>query len=83
MGSVVSLLRKARLHTGIVAKFNDERGFGFIAPDGGGESIFVHISEAIASGLDNLEAGDRLSFEVEPGRDGKGPRATRLKRAWR
>lgn len=52
---------------GTVKFFNDEKGFGFIAPDDGGKDVFVH-----ANGLNGttLNEGDKVSFEVEEGRKG-------------
>ena len=49
---------------GTVKWFNSKKGFGFIAPDGGGTDVFVHISALQAAGLDNLNESDRVSFEV-------------------
>jgi CspA family cold shock protein len=51
--------------SGTVKFFNAERGFGFIAPDDRSADVFVHISEAQASGIDELREGDRLSYELE------------------
>jgi CspA family cold shock protein len=50
---------------GTVRFFNAERGFGFIAPDDGGDDIFVHISAIERSGLSTVGAGDFLEFDVE------------------
>ncbi|WOC16944.1 cold-shock protein [Pseudochrobactrum sp. MP213Fo] len=61
--------------TGIVKFFNGEKGFGFIKPDDGGPDIFVHISAVQASGLTNLADNQKVSFETEPDRRGKGPKA--------
>lgn len=61
--------------TGIVKFFNGEKGFGFIKPDNGGPDIFVHISAVQASGLTNLADNQKVSFETEPDRRGKGPKA--------
>lgn len=61
--------------TGIVKFFNGEKGFGFIKPDNGGSDIFVHISAVQASGLTNLADNQKVSFETEPDRRGKGPKA--------
>lgn len=54
--------------TGTVKFFNGEKGFGFIAPEGGGTDIFVHISAVQRAGLDGLSEGDQVSFEVEQDR---------------
>ncbi|QKV17122.1 cold-shock protein [Oricola thermophila] len=64
--------------TGTVKFFNTDKGFGFIKPDDGGADIFVHISALQASGLDGLMENQKVSFETEPDRRGKGPKAVNL-----
>jgi CspA family cold shock protein len=49
---------------GTVKWFNSEKGFGFIAPDGGGQDAFVHISAVERSGLNTLREGDKVTFEL-------------------
>jgi CspA family cold shock protein len=56
---------------GTVKFFNADKGYGFIAPDGGGEDSFVHISAVQAAGMQTLNKEQRLSYEVETGRNGK------------
>ena len=56
---------------GTVKFFNSDKGYGFIAPDGGGEDSFVHISAVQAAGMDTLNKEQRVSYEVEQGRNGK------------
>ena len=56
---------------GTVKFFNTDKGYGFIAPDGGGEDSFVHISAVQAAGMDTLNKEQRVSYEVETGRNGK------------
>jgi len=57
---------------GTVKFFNTQKGFGFIAPDtGGGKDTFVHASALERSGIGSLNEGDKVSFELETGRDGK------------
>ena len=56
---------------GTVKFFNADKGYGFIAPDGGGEDSFVHISAVQAAGMQTLNKDQRLSYEVETGRNGK------------
>jgi CspA family cold shock protein len=51
--------------SGTIKFFNGAKGFGFIAPDDGGSDIFVHISAVERSGLDGLNEGDQVTFEVE------------------
>ena len=64
--------------TGIVKFFNSTKGFGFITPDGGGKDAFVHISAVERSGLGGLNENDKVSYDLETGRDGKQS-ATNLK----
>lgn len=56
---------------GTVKFFNTEKGYGFIAPEDGGKDAFVHISAVQASGMHSLENNQRVSYDVERGRDGK------------
>ena len=67
--------------TGTVKFFNTEKGFGFIKPDDGSKDIFVHISAVQRSGLATLNENDRVEFETEPDRHGKGPKAIDLRMA--
>lgn len=69
----------AQVATGKVKWFNPEKGYGFIAPDEGGDDVFVHISAIKASGLDTLWEDDLVSFEREDGPNGRTV-ATGLKR---
>jgi CspA family cold shock protein len=64
--------------TGTVKFFNQAKGYGFIKPDEGEKDIFVHISAVQASGLAGLEDGQKVIFETEPDRRGKGPKAVNL-----
>ncbi len=57
--------------TGTVKWFNPAKGFGFIEPDGGGEDAFVHISAVERAGLSTLQEGQKVNFELQPGRNGK------------
>ena len=57
--------------TGTVKFFNTTKGFGFIQPDDGGKDAFVHISAVERSGLSTLVEGQRVSYELQTGRDGK------------
>lgn len=64
--------------TGTVKWFNATKGFGFIQPDAGGNDVFVHITAVQAAGLNSLDDNQKVSFEVESGRNGK-ENATALK----
>ncbi len=57
--------------TGTVKWFNPAKGFGFIQPDDGGKDAFVHISAVERAGLPNLHEGQKVEYELTPGRDGK------------
>lgn len=63
---------------GTVKFFNADKGFGFITPENGGSDIFVHISALQASGIGNLTDGQKVSFDTEPDRRGKGPKAINI-----
>ena len=57
--------------TGTVKFFNTTKGYGFISPDNGEKDAFVHISAVQRSGLEGLFEGDKVTFELQTGRDGK------------
>lgn len=63
---------------GTVKFFNAEKGYGFIKPDDGGRDIFVHITAVETAGLRSLTEGQRISYEIEPDKKGKGPKAVDL-----
>ncbi|MEC9404354.1 MAG: cold-shock protein, partial [Pseudomonadota bacterium] len=64
--------------SGTVKFFKNDKGFGFITPDEGDADVFVHISAVERSGFAGLDSGQRVSFETEPDRRGKGPKAVNL-----
>jgi CspA family cold shock protein len=57
--------------TGTVKFFNADKGYGFIQPDDGSGDSFVHITAVQAAGMQSLDKDQRLSYEVEQGRNGK------------
>jgi CspA family cold shock protein len=63
---------------GTVKFFNSTKGFGFIAPDGGGKDVFVHVSAVERSGMSGLADGQKVSFDLERDRQGRDS-ATNLK----
>ena len=67
--------------SGTVKFFNNDKGFGFITPDEGGNDVFVHITAVKDSGLADLTDGQRISFDTEPDRRGKGTKAINLRPA--
>ena len=62
---------------GTVKFFNSGKGFGFVAPEGGGKDVFVHVSAVEAAGLSVLAEGQRISFDTQS--DAKGAKAVNLK----
>jgi CspA family cold shock protein len=62
---------------GTVKWFNAEKGYGFIAPEDGGDDVFVHYSEIQSQGFRTLEEGQQVEFEV--GQGSKGPQATAVR----
>jgi CspA family cold shock protein len=57
--------------TGTVKWFNTTKGFGFIAPDAGGSDVFVHISAVERAGLTGLADNQKVTYELQEGRDGR------------
>jgi cold shock protein len=62
---------EAYMATGTVKWFNAQKGFGFIQPEDGTKDVFVHISAVERAGITNLVEGQKLSFELEKGQQGK------------
>jgi len=57
--------------TGTVKWFNPTKGYGFIAPEAGSKDVFVHISAVERAGLHSLNEGQRVQYDLAPGKDGK------------
>jgi len=66
---------------GTVKFFNAQKGYGFIAPDGGAKDVFVHITAVERSGIPPLDKGMKVSFDLEDDRRGRGPQAVNLQLA--
>lgn len=64
--------------TGSVKFFSSDRGYGFIAADGGGPDVFVHIRELRHGKIEALREGQSVTFETQPGKEGKGPKAINI-----
>lgn len=56
---------------GTVKWYNATKGFGFIAPDNGGKDVFVHVSAIERAGLTGLADNQKVTFDIESGRDGR------------
>ena len=59
------------MSTGTVKWFNAQKGYGFIQPDDGSKDVFVHISAVERSGIGRLNDGQKLSYDLERGQQGK------------
>lgn len=66
------------VQTGTVKWFNDAKGFGFIAQDGGGPDVFAHFRDIQGNGFKSLAENQRVEFEVKEGQ--KGPQATNIRK---
>jgi CspA family cold shock protein len=62
---------------GTVKFFNTAKGYGFIAPEGGGKDVFVHATAVEAASMRSLNEGQKVSFDVQP--DARGSKAVNLK----
>ena len=70
------MIQGKKMTIGTVKFFNTAKGFGFIAPEGGGKDVFVHISAVEAAGLRSLNEGQKVSFDIQP--DARGAKAGNL-----
>lgn len=64
--------------SGTIKFYNSQKGYGFIKPDDGGKDVFVHVTAVERAGISSLDEGARISFETEPDKRGKGPKAVNL-----
>src|SRR5437764_14513887 len=70
-GGLATRLELLRMADGTVKWFNAQKGYGFIQPTNGGNDVFVHISAVERAGMDGLQEGQKLSFELEQGQRGR------------
>jgi len=73
--------RDDQMANGTVKWFNGQKGFGFIQPEDGGKDVFVHASALERSGVPALNEGDKVSFEIEDDRRGRGKQAANVQLA--
>jgi CspA family cold shock protein len=64
----MALEKEHAMEAGTVKFFNEQKGYGFIAPDNGGNDVFVHISALERAGLSTLSQGQKVSFDTEKDR---------------
>jgi CspA family cold shock protein len=64
-------LGELRMSIGTVKWFNATKGYGFIQPEDGSKDVFVHISDVQRAGLNGLNEGDKVEFELQRGQQGK------------
>jgi cold shock protein len=70
-GESLDFAKGTKMAIGTVKWFNAQKGYGFIQPEDGSKDVFVHISAVERSGVANLQEGQRLSFDLERGNQGK------------
>jgi len=72
-------MKGPHMANGIVSKFMDEKGFGFITPEDGGKDVFVHHSDIHMDGFKSLSPGQRVTFDLA--QEAKGPKASNVRPA--
>ncbi len=63
---------------GLVKFFNQAKGYGFVSPEDGGKDVFLHVTAVQRAGIPELAEGQRISFEVQADKRGRGPQAVDL-----
>ena len=76
---LTSLVKENAMTIGTVKFFNTSKGFGFIAPEGGGKDVFVHATAVEAAGMRTLTEGQKVQFDIQP--DARGAKAVNLRPA--
>jgi CspA family cold shock protein len=71
VGAAAAAIERVTMASGTVKWFNAQKGYGFIQPDDGSKDVFVHISAVERAGMGNLSEGQKLSYELERGQQGK------------
>jgi CspA family cold shock protein len=66
--TAIVIARESEVASGTVKWFNGQKGYGFIAPDGGGKDVFVHISAVEKAGFSSLAEGAKVTFDIVPNR---------------
>jgi CspA family cold shock protein len=77
--AAIVIARESDVASGTVKWFKGQKGYGFIAPDGGGKDVFVHISAVEKAGLDGLPDGAKVTFDIVPNRGKESAENLRLK----
>jgi cold shock protein len=66
--------------TGVVKYYLADKGYGFVKRADGGRDVFIHASALKVAGIELLNEGDKIAFDVDPNPGGKGPRANNVRR---